>query len=73
MAEIQIPTPFTRAEVLACIEREIALRERAYPRWIEAGRMTTEKAAKELGLMRAVFAIVRQLPAEQASLFVGPR
>ena len=46
--------PVTPAEKVACIEREIAMRERVYPRWVEQGRMTQSKADSELRIMRAV-------------------
>lgn len=41
-------------EQIACVSREIAMRERVYPRWVESGRMTQEKADQELATMRAV-------------------
>jgi hypothetical protein len=54
--------PITLAEQLACIERELALRLRVYPRWVAAGRMTQAKADREIELMKAVRnAIVGQL------------
>lgn len=37
-----------------CVEREIAMRERVYPRWVQSGRMTPNKAREELVTMRAV-------------------
>ena len=46
-APIVIPDGWKRDELIACIEREVRLRERAYPRWIQQGRMTTEKATAE--------------------------
>jgi hypothetical protein len=49
---------------IACIKREIALRERVYPRQVAAGRMTDGKAASELATMRAVLALL-----EHFSLF----
>ncbi len=39
---------------IACVEREIAMRERAYPRWVERGRMGQSEADRELLFMRAV-------------------
>ena len=48
--------PPNLAEQIACIEREIAMRLRVYPRQIANGRMTQRKADREIALMRAVLA-----------------
>jgi len=40
-------------EQIRCVEREIGMRERVYPRWIEAKRMTQKKADQEIEAMRA--------------------
>ena len=42
------------AELIACIDRELSMREKVYPRWVEAGKLTPVKASRELALMRAV-------------------
>lgn len=39
-------------ELLGCLRRELALRERVYPKWVAKGTMKQEKADKELLLMR---------------------
>jgi len=39
-------------EVLACLRRELALRQRVYPKWVARGAMAQAKADKELELMR---------------------
>lgn len=44
----------TLDDQLRSVEREIAYRERVYPRWVEDGRMKAEDAARELLVMRAV-------------------
>ncbi|WP_439579465.1 hypothetical protein [Elioraea sp.] len=49
---------------IACVEREIALRRRAYPRWVQAGRMTQRDADREFAEMEAVLATLRGLKAE---------
>jgi vacuolar-type H+-ATPase subunit C/Vma6 len=49
------------AEQLACVEREIAMRKRVYPRWIEAGKITKAKADKEIRTMEAVAETLRGL------------
>lgn len=42
------------SDQVACVKREIAMRERAYPRWVSGGRMTQQKADQELAAMKAV-------------------
>lgn len=62
----------TREEMLACVEREIRMRERVYPEWTKLGRMSAQKAAHELAAMRAVRDVIAALPvvpAPQAELF----
>ncbi len=53
--------PVSLADQLACCEREVKMRERVYPGWVERGRMTPQKAAAELHAMRSVVATLRQL------------
>lgn len=52
---------FSTAELADCAEREVRQRQRAYPRWVEAGRMTQQLADRQIALMRA---ITRKLRAE---------
>lgn len=64
--------------LIACVEREIRLRERAYPRWVEGGRMSKERADAEIRLMREVLAFLHEhapkpVPPAQADLFGGAR
>lgn len=39
---------------IACVRREIGMRERVYPRWIDAGKMKQVAADREMTGMRAV-------------------
>lgn len=41
-------------DLLACCRRELAFRQRCYPRFVEKGTLTEKKAEKELELMRQV-------------------
>lgn len=41
-------------EQIACVRREIAMRERVYPSWVARGKMKQEKADHETAAMRAV-------------------
>lgn len=47
-------TDYSAAEKFTCADRELKMRERVYPRWIEAKKMTAEKAAKEIAVMAAI-------------------
>jgi hypothetical protein len=41
---------------IKCVQREIGMRERVYPRWVEQKKMTQEKADYEIAAMKAVLA-----------------
>ena len=40
--------------LLGCCRRELAFRQRVYPKWVEKGTLTQKKAEAELDLMRTV-------------------
>jgi hypothetical protein len=40
--------------LLGCCRRELAFRQRCYPKWVEKGTLTEKKAAAELELMRSL-------------------
>ena len=40
--------------LLGCARREVAFRQRCYPKWVEKGTLTEKKAETELELMRQV-------------------
>jgi hypothetical protein len=65
---IQIPAPHTRETLLACLDREIRLRETNYPAWVASGRLRERKAEDEIAKMKAIRFIVAQLPEEQTAL-----
>ena len=44
----------TLEEMIACVDREIGMREKVYPRWVENRKMLSATADKELERMRAV-------------------
>jgi hypothetical protein len=48
------PPEFTVTEKLAELEREIALRERVYPQWIQFGKMSASKARRQIDILRAI-------------------
>ena len=46
----------TVADKLACAARELRMRRNAYPRWIEAGRISAGGAAHQIACMEAIVA-----------------
>ena len=44
----------TNQEKYDCAVRELAMRRRVYPRWVSLGKMTQEKADREIALMQAI-------------------
>jgi hypothetical protein len=50
----------TSQQKLDCIEREIRMRERVYPRWVADKKMSQAKADEELATMRAIADDYRQ-------------
>jgi hypothetical protein len=52
---------------IACVEREIAMRRRAYPRWIADRRMSQAKAQHELDAMCAVLATLQRVKANASA------
>lgn len=59
MTSIPMQTPYPAQ--LECVEREITMRRRVYPRWVEAGKMTKAKADAEIRTMEAVAETLRGL------------
>ena len=61
------------SEQIKCIKREIGMRKRVYPRWVENGNMTKEKAEHELAAMSAVLETLQSLePASEDMFSVKP-
>lgn len=57
---MSVPLPLQ----IKCVEREIGMRRKAYPRWIANGTMTEEKAHREITTMEAVLETLRRLNAQ---------
>lgn len=51
----------TAADMLACAEREVKMRKRVYPRWVEDGRMSEGTAAHQLACMEEIVKTLRPL------------
>jgi hypothetical protein len=45
---------FTAEQKCVAIKRELKLRRRVYPRWIEAGRIDSREAVHEIAIMEAI-------------------
>lgn len=58
----------TIEQQIACVEREVKMRQRVYPRWVAAGNMSQGKADAELAAMQAVLVTLQSLPRNQGSL-----
>lgn len=52
-------------EQIKCVRREINMRESAYPRWVEKGRMKQVKADQEIAAMKAVEQTLLQVMQDQ--------
>jgi hypothetical protein len=46
-----MPDGFKREDLLACLNREIAMRQSLYPEWVAAKKMSKADAERELGMM----------------------
>lgn len=53
------PLPIRREEVLIEIEREIALRRRVYPRWVDQGKLKLDRAERQIALMEEAVRLLR--------------
>ena len=54
---------------IACVRREIAMRERVYPKWVAAGKMKLDMADREIATMKAVLETVIRV--ERAATMLG--
>lgn len=55
----------TSADMIAEVERELNLRARVYPRWIESGRLKQSTADEQVRRLEAVLAALRTKLAEE--------
>lgn len=56
---------------ITCVRREIAMRERVYPKWIAADRIKKEVADREVATMKAVLLTLVRLDVSGVRLFDG--
>ena len=45
---------FTNEQLRDCASRELKMRRRVYPRWVEQKRLTQQKADAEIAMMEAI-------------------
>ena len=51
----------TLQEQIDCVDRELSMRSRVYPRWVSEKKLTQALADKEMARMRAVRATLASL------------
>ena len=51
----------TLDDQIDCVKREIGMRERTYPKWVQTRRLSQEQMDRELGRMRAVLNTLQNL------------
>jgi hypothetical protein len=54
------------AEQIQCAERELAMRQKLYPRWVAGGRMKRDKSEKEIACMVAIIQTLKGLRDDRA-------
>jgi len=54
----------TIAEQIACVDRELGMRRRVYPRWVERGKLNPATADLEIKRMEAVKDSLRRVQTE---------
>ncbi len=52
-----------------CVERELNMRKTLYPRWVESGKMSQQKAKREIDAMQATLETLKTLEPKQQKLF----
>jgi hypothetical protein len=55
-------------EQMDCVRRELAMRQRAYPRWVANGKMTQRAADVEVARMSAVLMTLEGLAEKERLL-----
>lgn len=50
---------------IACVRREISMRRRVYPRWVQTSKMTQDEADRQISTMEAVQATLESVRSER--------
>jgi len=45
---------YSASDKLKCIKRELAMRERAYPRWVQQNKITQNEANEQIAIMKEI-------------------
>lgn len=53
-------------DLVECAKRELALRQRVYPKWVESGRLDARKADHEIECMKAIASRLEKIRDEEA-------
>lgn len=53
--------PITIDDQIASVKREISMRHRVYPRWVDTGKMRQDEADREIAAMNAVLATLQSV------------
>lgn len=61
----------TYAEMIAEVERELAVRKNVYARWVKQGKTTQAAADLQQGRMQAVLEVLRRASVEMRTLEAG--
>lgn len=68
MADLFASEPATTQELLGSARRELAMRQRVYPRLTASGKMADDTAQRELGLQRELVRLLEFMVAEKFSI-----
>ena len=61
MPDLFSKNDITLGDMIACAQRELNLRRKAYPRFIEKGSIERTTAVREIALMAAILALLVRL------------
>jgi len=53
--------PVTLDDEIACVAREVKMRERVYPRWVASKKMIQDKADREIKVMQSVLETLHRM------------
>lgn len=62
------PPDVSLDDQIACAKRELAMRRRAYARWVDQGRMTKADADRETEAMAAIVATLENIKQPELGL-----
>ncbi len=67
MIEKHFVQQITIDEQIAEVKREIAMREKVYPKWIELGSLPKQKADFQILVMEAVLILLEEIAKQKSS------